>query len=371
MRLMTAIGLMPIPSVGLSSFLIAVVLLSPVRPAQSCSPQVWDAATDFSSTTNPNGAWSYGWSNPQGTSFNLWSGQATWGWCTFQVWGSGSWLGIGKNQSNSPLCTCNGLTRIPAQRIVMHPGNYAERAVLRWTAPTAGAFQVSAQFAGLDINAPTTVYITVSHNSAVLWSAAVTNSAPSSCSIPAPIAAAMPATNVTVSAGDTIDCLVGDGGNGNGNDSTLVEFTISCLAPQAPEYQTNSFAASLDINGVLGTPQTPALFVNVPFGATANLGLLSWNVGQPWDVGVGLAPLIPASAGAPTTSSGQIVNLNLTDPSFSLWFNFLLGPPWGPTTSLSLPFSFSVPTSLSAQMIVVAPSNPSGIALSQPVTFVQ
>ena len=80
-----------------------------------------------------------------------------------------------------------------------------------------------------------------------------------------------------------------------------------------------------------------------------------------------MAPLIPASAGALISSDGQIVNINLGDPSLTLWFNFMQGPAWGTGTALSIPFSFPSATTLSAQMIVADPAQTSGIALSQPV----
>ncbi|MAG58087.1 MAG: hypothetical protein CMJ83_17510 [Planctomycetes bacterium] len=137
-----------------------------------------------------------------------------------------------------------------------------------------------------------------------------------------------------------------------------------------PEYQTNAFpGASLDINGVQGTNQTAAT-VTIPTGVPATLNLGSTNAGQLWDLGSGLAPLIPASAGALTTSDGQIVNLDIADPTLGFWFNLLQGPTWGPTTSVSAPFSLSFATGVSLQMIVVDPSLLSGVALSQPVRLI-
>ncbi len=150
----------------------------------------------------------------------------------------------------------------------------------------------------------------------------------------------------------------------------LFSATIDIYGFTSPEYQTNfSFAASLDVNGVQGTAYAPST-VTVPIGMTATLGLVSVNVGQQWDFGSGLAPLIPASSGALISSDGQIVNLDLTDPTLSLWFNFLQGPSWGPLTSVSIPFSLSYATAVSAQMVVVDPGLMSGIALSQPVRLI-
>jgi len=144
----------------------------------------------------------------------------------------------------------------------------------------------------------------------------------------------------------------------------------------SPEYQTNySFASNMDVNGVQGGPFAPAT-VTVPIGGAFTVGLSSWNAGQPWDLGVGSAPLISASSGALVSSDGQIVNLDLADPNLDVWFNFLQGPTWGvatwgtAATTVAIPLSSPMATSLSAQMIVADPSLTSGIALSQPVRLI-
>ena len=147
----------------------------------------------------------------------------------------------------------------------------------------------------------------------------------------------------------------------------IVDFTGGQVPPQ---YQTNSgFQASLNVNGVVGSQYAPAI-TNLGIGMPGNLNMLSFNAGQAWDIGAGAAPLIPASAGALTSSDGQIVNLDLTDPTLSLWFNFLQGPVYPVAPIVSLPFSFAAATSISAQMVVVSPSNASGIALSQAVRLI-
>ena len=139
--------------------------------------------------------------------------------------------------------------------------------------------------------------------------------------------------------------------------------------PLFPEYQTNSWRASFSVDGVQGT-QLAAATVTIPVGAQATLGFSSFNLGQPWDLGSGVAPLVPTSAGGLLSSDGQVVNLDVTDPTLSTWFNFLQGPNWGPLLALSIPFSVPVAASVSAQMIVASPSLPSGVALSQPVRLV-
>lgn len=156
----------------------------------------------------------------------------------------------------------------------------------------------------------------------------------------------------------------------------LFSATIDIFGFPGPEYQTNvSNAATLDVDGVQGSSFAPAT-VTVSIGTTFTVGMSSWNVGQPWDLGVGSAPLIPASAGALVSSDGQIVNLDLADPTLDVWFDVLQGPTWGvatwgvPVTSVTIPLSIPMATTLSAQMIVADPNTPSGISLSQPVRLV-
>ena len=92
----------------------------------------------------------------------------------------------------------------------------------------------------------------------------------------------------------------------------------------------------------------------------------SFLQGNAWDLGYGTSPLIPANAGALTSSNGQIVNLDLSDPNAGTWFNFMQTSP--PFVNLSFPsLTFPVPQSISAQMIIVSPTALSGISLSQAV----
>jgi len=151
--------------------------------------------------------------------------------------------------------------------------------------------------------------------------------------------------------------------------TTILDIMANGAQPVFPEYQTNSWQASFTVDGVQGGQQAAAT-VTVPVGMQATLGFSSFNVGQPWDLGSGIAPLVPTSAGALLSSDGQIVNLDVTDPTLSTWFNFMQGPNWGPLLALSIPFSIPSAASISAQMIVASPALPSGVALSQPVRLI-
>lgn len=148
-----------------------------------------------------------------------------------------------------------------------------------------------------------------------------------------------------------------------------IQFSADINVYPPAGYQTNSLTAGLNIDGVIGTAYVPAT-TTLGIGAPGTLNLLSIAGGQQWDIGSGVAPLVATGGGAILTAGGQIVNLNLADPSFGFWFNFLQGPPYPATPLMSFPFSSPVAMSASAQMVVVNVATPSGVSLSQPVRLI-
>ena len=138
--------------------------------------------------------------------------------------------------------------------------------------------------------------------------------------------------------------------------------------PALPQYQLNSFNASLDIGGLLSNGSAPAT-TNAAIGATHNINFLSFLGGQQWDFASGNYPLVPRSSCPLSTASGQIINLDLTDPAFSTWFGgtFSNGPGF---SNFNVNFSFPFAISLSGQMAIIAPNVSDGISLSQAVRIV-
>jgi hypothetical protein len=133
------------------------------------------------------------------------------------------------------------------------------------------------------------------------------------------------------------------------------------LGGGTPEYQVNQGTSYLDINGVVTAGFVPAT-VNLGIAAPGSLTLSSILAGAAWELGVGTAPLVPRTGGGIVLADGQVLNISLADPTlFLLWGGFL-SPPF---VNQVLPISFGAPTSLSAQMVVVDPLVPSGLALSQ------
>lgn len=139
-----------------------------------------------------------------------------------------------------------------------------------------------------------------------------------------------------------------------------------CGGPTAPEYQINSSEASLTINAASGTTSTPAT-VTLPVGSPTLMQLTSVNLGMPWELGYGIAPLVPLSAGGVGTADGQVINLDLTDPTFSTLWNLFQSPGF---VNAALPFSVAGQVSVSTQMLIAAPAMATGLAISQPTRLI-
>lgn len=135
------------------------------------------------------------------------------------------------------------------------------------------------------------------------------------------------------------------------------------------EWQVNSTQASLDVNGlVLPNPLSvnPAITTGI-VGTAVNVNVGSTLVGNVHDLAVMFNPLIGASAGGVTTVGGQVLNLNLADPSLY----YLYGPS-GPFTgsnfftgNYAINFTPMVVLTASAQMGIADPGSADGFVLSQ------
>ena len=132
----------------------------------------YDAARDFSFTDNPNGVWSYGWTDATG--FHLFTDKREIGPdVVFWTGGDGP-LGeptVGKNDGDNPFII-NDTTVYGPGELGLHPGRYGQESVLRWTAPQAGRYLVTAHFRAGD---PATTDIQISHGGDVLKTGSINN----------------------------------------------------------------------------------------------------------------------------------------------------------------------------------------------------
>jgi hypothetical protein len=198
----------------------------------------YDVAADFSASINPNGVWTYGWTQNLGGAFvvNTIRGTAS----GLDVWtGSvvsplGTWPAIVHNGTNQSVTLSNTVTYAPGQ-FGMHSGPGGEYAVVRFTAPISGGYLLTSRFSGLDFVGPTTTDVHVLLNNSAVFSAAVNSfgAGPSYS----------PSSVFSLQAGDTIDFAVGFGANGNYFfDSTGLSARISAIPEPATLLQ---FAAGV------------------------------------------------------------------------------------------------------------------------------
>jgi hypothetical protein len=219
--------------------ILAVMALSYVGNTQAA---IFDASADFSIASNPNGAWSHGYSVALVGPFEpfvLYSvaDSTAYGDADLDRWSATS--GSGPDDTTYPFIMKNvgsssktvlDITVAPGE-LVFHPGNLNEVSILRWTAPSNGSVDISAIFEGMSTEpSGTTADVHVFHNAVALFSDTI-NGIPDTQSYST--------TGLTVSGGDTLRFLVGAGGNGNISDSTsvaaIIDFTPEVVTPTVPE----------------------------------------------------------------------------------------------------------------------------------------
>jgi len=198
----------------------------------------YDATVDFSGSANANGVWSYG---TTGTSLSGNFALYTFQEASLVPYTTGTAAGWNMGDGQLPWVaktgaagmTCCGSVQVPANTLTMHPGAAGEYAVIRFTAPTAGLYQVSASFWGQDnaANNPnlpgTTTDVHVHVGSVDVFSGAISGFGPGTL---------VSYTGVlSLAAGSSIDLMVGYGSNNlYYNESTGVAATITAV----PEPQT-------------------------------------------------------------------------------------------------------------------------------------
>lgn len=181
-----------------------------------------DAASDFSATQNPNGHWSYGWTQQLGSTFQLATertvqdGLDIWVGPVAEPSPPGHFPLVGHNGTLNSIVTANTVRVEPGQ-LFLHPGPTGEYAVLRFTADQQSQYFLSALFIGIDFVGPTTTDVHVLMDGDSVFDGVVTafGRGPEFRSF------------LDLSRGSTVDFAVGFG---NGNfffDSTAVAAEIT------------------------------------------------------------------------------------------------------------------------------------------------
>ena len=219
-------------------FRIAVVVLAQVLslfviPTCQADPIRYDAFADFSALSNPGpqGVWSYGSTNTLG-SFHLYPSR------TQLVYGDYWHMNWPGGRPNEPTVTRNGsgvaqyysdsngqVIFPPEEFLHVHPGPSGLYSIVRWSTPADGLYRLDTTFKSLRLNGvPTTTDIHVLYNSSSIYDGFVYGHYDD------PVSSIL--AWLRLDAGDTIDFVVGDGGNGYTCDSTGLRAAITAETPE-------------------------------------------------------------------------------------------------------------------------------------------
>jgi hypothetical protein len=211
------------------SFVLAAAVL--VVASRSAHAQTYNAAKDFSLAANPNGVWSY-MSGAPGAAPSLLKNKGTGplepgaGAVSFWNTGARSWdayYGIFANLGTAPVTVSQGLV-LPPGTLVLHPANKAGTpAVLRFLAPAAGEYAVDATFTTLDAQAKKTDIALKINGAEALRKGLQGSNAKESFQ-----------KTVKLEAGQAVDFVVGNGGDGFGDDAVQLAATITRVEQPRP-----------------------------------------------------------------------------------------------------------------------------------------
>lgn len=134
--------------------LLPVMLALIFVSAMSTFAQAWDLAGDFTTVTNPNGAWSYGFINNATNVFSAFGFARPWSWAPVTTWSYGDGNGysgsLGKNTNAFPVnWTGWGSSAkcwyIEAGEMFLQSGDREHLACCRWTAPNGRTIRINAK----------------------------------------------------------------------------------------------------------------------------------------------------------------------------------------------------------------------------------
>ena len=217
----------------------------PLAHAEPLQFSMADVAVDFSSTSNPNGVWSYGWSLTLGSSLILSTSPRTRD--GVETW-PGDLAADGNpaeyHNGTPDVILLGGGARFEPGQFGLHPGPGGEYAVVRYTAPAAGSASITSEFSGQDTTG-TSSDVHVLFNGLSLHNAVVEGNGSSSV-VPFD-------RTLTVAMGDTIDFAVGFGTNGSFfGDSTALAARIQLGPVSEPSPVPEPSTLALFALGLVG-----------------------------------------------------------------------------------------------------------------------
>ena len=192
--------------------------------ALPAAAQTYSAANDFSATVNPNGVWSYGYETTLGGGLTLY---------TIKYAPNGNVKGWNQPIAfDVPLVVKNfgamaggGFADLYLQpgQLAFHPGPNNEYSIVRFTAPSAGTYNLASSFSAVTTDG-TTTDVHVLDNNVSKFDGTVTGTYQASVG-------STYSNNFVLASGETIDFAVGNGGNGFYQDSTGLDATLT-VAPE-------------------------------------------------------------------------------------------------------------------------------------------
>ena len=212
--------------------LTAIVLCAGTSHAWAAT--IYSAQDDFSSTSNPNGVWSYGTTGTTLTgaltvhtgTVSAISGVPNWNGWTGTVPMFGNNYPFTAKYSGASPGTETDVVVLPGM-LTQHPASNGAYSVVRFTAPTTDTYLLSAVFEGREFQGQgpgTNADVHVLRNGVALFNAVVIGfGAPSDQPF---------ATSLNLTAGDQIDFSVGIGPNGTFLGDTL---TLQATLTTVPE----------------------------------------------------------------------------------------------------------------------------------------
>jgi hypothetical protein len=190
-------------------------------------PTVYDAKADFSTTRNPSGPWTYGWSSDLAGSMTVFP--------NYMVHEGGqNWVDYSIMQSRVPAIYYNPLDdafigKLPPHHIGIHPGPANQFTHCRWTAPKSGTYSIHASFTAVNSGGP---------HGYILENGTTVGDSP----LPEGVEKDYSFADVPLAAGDTVEVVVGVGANGSYyNDLADFCLTIGETAPINPADLTTEF----------------------------------------------------------------------------------------------------------------------------------
>jgi hypothetical protein len=217
---MRHLALAPIAALGLAACDDEPTAPAPPAPSTDVVPvaRTWDPAADFSSTENPNGPWSSGFTFTLGAAPQLYPANFPDQNGARQTWRDPSFSDdiphFAKNVSTSPVFG------IQPGQVALHPGcvTGGPYSVLRWVAPTAGPYDVYTRFFDGGYG-QTEAFILKNGGAATpVFHSPTTTQGPSFQG------------TLTLNANDVLEFVVGVSDDGCSGDTTPLDVTISLTA---------------------------------------------------------------------------------------------------------------------------------------------